>query len=215
MTPGLTPAAALLGILGTLAIGAMSPGPSFVFVVRTAIARSRAAGIAAAVGMGIGGIVFAGLALLGLRAFLVEAGSLYAVLKVAGGAYLIYLGYRLWRGANEPMQLGDDTGIAAEGLVRAFVLGLTTQLANPKTAAVYASIFAAFLPEAPPLWLDIALLPLVFAIEFGWYMVVAVAFSSARPRSLYLRSKGWFDRGAGMVLGLLGAKLAVEAVERG
>lgn len=215
MTSGLTPAAALLGILGTLAIGAMSPGPSFVFVVRTAVARSRGAGIAAAVGMGVGGVVFAGFALLGLRAFLAEAGWLYLVLKIAGGGYLIYLGYRLWRGADQPLRVEEPDGSAFGGFSRALLLGLATQLANPKAAVVYASIFAALLPARPPLWLDLTLLPMVFLIECGWYAIVATAFSARRPRSLYLRSKGWIDRIAGTLLGLLGAKLAVEAVRRG
>ena len=50
---------ALLSILGTIAVGAMSPGPSFVLVVRTSAAVSRRDGLAAALGMGIGGLSFA------------------------------------------------------------------------------------------------------------------------------------------------------------
>ena len=62
------PTLALLSILGTLAIGAMSPGPSFVVVVRASAGVSRRDGLAAALGMGCGGLVFAGLALAGLQA---------------------------------------------------------------------------------------------------------------------------------------------------
>src|SRR6185312_5567565 len=56
-----------LSILAALALGAVSPGPSFVFVVRTSLAQSRRDGIAAARGMGVGGVIFAALALLGLQ----------------------------------------------------------------------------------------------------------------------------------------------------
>lgn len=63
----------VIAIAGALATGAMSPGPSFVVVVRTAVALSRRDGIAAALGMGDGGMVFAGLALLGLTAILAGA----------------------------------------------------------------------------------------------------------------------------------------------
>jgi threonine/homoserine/homoserine lactone efflux protein len=211
----MTATAAFFGILGALAIGAMSPGPSFVFVARTAIALSRRDGVAAAFGMGIGGVIFAGLALVGLHALLAEVGWLYAGLKLAGGAYLLYLGFRLWRGAGEPMRLPTIEASKPRGIRRAVLLGLGTQLANPKTAFVYGGIFAALLPIHPPLWLDLALLPLVFLIECGWYSVVAVAFSAARPRSAYLRSKGWIDRIAGTVLGLLGAKLVLETARPG
>ena len=60
---------AVLAIAGAIAVGAASPGPSFVMVVRTAIAKSRRDGIAAALGMGTGGVAFCLMALLGLQAF--------------------------------------------------------------------------------------------------------------------------------------------------
>ena len=58
----------LFAIAGALTLGAMSPGPSFVMVARTAVARSRANGLAAALGMGVGGLIYAVASLLGLQA---------------------------------------------------------------------------------------------------------------------------------------------------
>ena len=201
---------ALAGILGALLIGASSPGPSFVLVARTAIAASRRDGLAAAVGMGVGGVVLGTLALLGLRTLLMQAAWLYLGLKAVGGFYLIYLGIRLWRGASEPIAVADKDEQAAARPGKSFGLGLATQLSNPKTAVVYASIFAALLPANPPGWMWVALLPLIFSVEAGWYAVVALLFSSARPRAAYLRSKRWIDRLAGAVLGVLGVRLIVD-----
>src|SRR5664279_4023708 len=90
----------LLTILGALAVGVVSPGPSFVLIARIAVAVSRRDALAASVGMGVGGVVFAGLALLGLRALLGAVGGLYLFLKLAGGLYLVYLGVSLWRAAR-------------------------------------------------------------------------------------------------------------------
>lgn len=205
-------ALAFLSILAALAVGAASPGPSFVVVARTAIAVSRRNGVAAALGMGFGGVVFAALALLGLHAALAQVGWLYLALKLAGGAYLLYLAYRLWQGAAQPIVVTESGERAAGGVGRSLLFGLATQLSNPKTAIVYGSIFAALLPEHPPLWVVLALPPLVFLIEAGWYAVVAVAFSADRPRAAYLRSKTWIDRLAGAVMGALGARLVAEAV---
>ena len=58
----------LFAIAGALTLGAISPGPSFVMVARTAVARSRANGLAAALGMGVGGMTYATASLLGLQA---------------------------------------------------------------------------------------------------------------------------------------------------
>lgn len=201
----------LLSITVAIALGAASPGPSFVLVARTAIAAGRPAGLAAAFGMGIGGAVFAGLALLGLIALLAQVGWLYLGLKLAGGLYLCWLAFRLWRGAKQPLTVATN-GIAERGIRRAFSIGLLTQLSNPKTAVVYAGIFAALMPAQPSFWLAALLVPAVFVVECGWYALVAVAFSAGRPRALYLNAKHWIDRAAGGVMALLGIRLVVESV---
>jgi threonine/homoserine/homoserine lactone efflux protein len=72
-------------------------------------------------------------------------------------------------------------------------------------------VFAALLPDNPPLWLDLAVPPLVFVQETAWYSIVALAFSSSRPRAVYLRAKLWIDRAAGLIIGALGVRLIVEA----
>ncbi|WP_448190033.1 LysE family translocator [Azospirillum sp. sgz301742] len=206
------PSLALLSILGALTVGAVSPGPSFVLVARTSIALSRRDGLAAALGMGVGGVVFCALALLGLHAVLASVPWLYAGLKLFGGLYLAYLGVRIWQGARQPIVVPDGAEGGARGVGRSFGFALATQLSNPKTAVVYASIFAALLPADPPLWVSAVLPPAIFAIEAGWYALVAVAFSAGRPRAAYLRSKIWIDRAAGAVMGALGVRLVVEAV---
>ncbi|MCR4283633.1 MAG: LysE family transporter [Bauldia sp.] len=207
----LTALAALLAMLGTLLIGAISPGPSFVFVVRTAVAKSRGDGLAAALGMGVGAMTFGALALLGLRTLMSEAAWLYVVLKIAGGLYLIYLAVMIWRGATHSVEVGGNGNGGRSGVLRSFGLALATQLSNPKIVAVFGAVFAALLPAEPPLWLDLALPPLIFAQETAWYALVAVAFSSAGPRALYLRAKAWIDRAAGTVIGVLGVRLIFEA----
>jgi threonine/homoserine/homoserine lactone efflux protein len=70
MTEGLL---AVLGIAGAITLGAMSPGPSFVLVARTSVARSRADGLAMALAMGIGGVLFALAALAGVHVVLALA----------------------------------------------------------------------------------------------------------------------------------------------
>src|SRR5688500_19104485 len=99
----------LLGIAGAMIVGAMSPGPSFVMVARTAVA-SRGDGLAAALGMGAGGIVFAVAALVGLQAAFLAVPALYLGGELLGGAYLVYLGIRIWRGAREPLAVSQEEG---------------------------------------------------------------------------------------------------------
>lgn len=205
-------ATALFAILGALLVGVVSPGPSFVLVSRIAVTRSRLHGLAAALGMGIGGTLFAGLALLGLAALLSQVEWLHLALKIAGGLYLAWLGIRIWRGAGDPLAPAQADAPQGASLLRSFSFGLLTQISNPKAAIIYGSVFAAMLPAAPPSWLVLALPPLVFAIETAWYAIVALAFSASHPRALYLRGKLWIDRLAGGVMTALGLRLLLDAI---
>ena len=202
----------LMGIVGAVAIGAVSPGPTFLMVARTSVATTRANGVAAAFGIGIGGVIYTVAALAGLQAVFAAVPSLYLVLKLAGGSYLVYLGYRIWRGASEPLALPENvSGQPDQDTRRAFLVGLGTQLSNPKAAVFYASIFAAFQFQDFSLPLNLCIISAIFMIEFGWYLLVATVLSSTKPRAAYLRYKAWIDRSAGSVMAILGIKLIVSA----
>jgi threonine/homoserine/homoserine lactone efflux protein len=202
---------ALLGIVTALTAGVVSPGPSFVLIAQTAVSSSRPVGVAAALGMGGGGVMFAMAALLGLQGVLLAVPSLYLALKVLGGLYLAYLGIRIWRSAQKFLLVGGMGPGKPATKLKSSMLGFTTQVSNPKTAVVYASVFAAFMPAAQTFAFDVALIALVFAIESGWYALVALVLSSERPRAAYLRYKAVVDRVAGGVMVALGLKLVSSA----
>ena len=207
--------AILVSIIAAMAIGAMSPGPSFVLVSRIALSTSRAHGLASALGMGVGGLIFASLAVLGLTALLMQFEWLYLTFKIIGGCYLLYMAFRIYRNASDPLESGNSVQGAKElTLYRAFFFGLVTQLSNPKTSIFYASIFAAVLPPEPARWLLFAIPPSLFLVEAGWYSIVALAFSGFRMRAIYGRLKKWLDYAAGTVMGVLGAKVIIEAFHR-
>lgn len=194
---------ALAGIVLALTLGAISPGPSFVMLARVAMSSSRREGVRAAAGMGVGSVMFAVAALAGLQGVLLALPSLYFGLKLAGGVYLGWLGLRIWRTAGTPLVLTPVTPRQGD----TFWLGLGTQLSNPKTAIVYASVFAALLPSSlTPAFTGILLLA-VFMVEAGWYVLVAMLLSSTRPRQAYLRCQRGLDRGAGLVMLALGFRL--------
>ncbi|MBZ7926321.1 LysE family transporter [Ensifer adhaerens] len=204
--------AILVSILGVFLLGAMSPGPSFIVVSRIAIARSRADGIMAALGMGVGGFVFACIAVAGLTAILLQVEWLNTLLRLAGGAYLVWIGFSIWRAAPETISIADAPADQPSALWKSLLRGLFVQVSNPKTAIFYASMFAALLPSPTPTWMLLALPPLLFINEFVWYAIVAVGFSSRAPRAVYLRSKTWIDRAAGAVVCALGIKLMTDSV---
>lgn len=211
----MTALAAVFAILAALWLGAMIPGPSFVLVARNAIGLSRSDGLATAIGMGAGGIFFGSIALAGLYTLLQAVEWLYIGLKVVGGAYLIFVASRIWRGAAHPIKVDDGLATRSSNARKSFWMGVTTQLSNPKTAIWYGSIFAALLPQHPPLWCYFVLPPLVFCVEAGWYTIVALCFSSRGPREVYLRAKKRVDRLAAIAISALGLRLILTASRAG
>jgi threonine/homoserine/homoserine lactone efflux protein len=208
------PMVSLLSILGALILGAISPGPSFVFVTRTAVAVSRRNGVASAAGMGLGASIVCLLALVGVRAVLAQAEWLYVGFKLLGGGYLCYLAWRIWRGARLPAaESATQAQPAVAGVIRSFWLALATQLSNPKTLLVISGIFAALLPTHVPVWMYVAIPLIDLIIETGWYAFVAVAMSSAGPRRIYLGAKTGIDWAAGGVLGALGLRLLIDGAK--
>lgn len=200
----------LLAIAATLGIGAISPGPSFVYVAQNAVARSRRHGLVTALGTGIGAATFALLALLGLQAFLLAVPVAYTALKIVGGVYLLWLAYKIIRHSREPLSMGK-VSVGEKSLLATFRDGLFTQLSNPKTAVVFASIFTALLPREIPAYYYVALPLISFIIDAGWYSLVTIALSTERSRNVYIRFKTVIDRVAGSVMALLGLKLILSS----
>ena len=195
-----------LAIMAAMLVGAISPGPSFLLVARLSLSHSRGGGLAAALGMGVGGMILATLAVIGLQAIFMQVGWLYMLFKIGGGLYLVYLGIGLWRGAKQPLG-GSDRVLARGGLTKTFLLSLATQLSNPKTVIFYSSVFAALLPAQPSPAITWSLPVLLFLVEGGWYSAVALAFSTHKPRAAYLSFKAWIDRAAGALMTALGPRL--------
>jgi threonine/homoserine/homoserine lactone efflux protein len=199
---------ATLWIVHLMAV--MSPGQAFVVVSRTALQSGRGAGIAAALGMGVGILPWAIGAMLGLAVLFDRLPWLYAGLRVAGGLYLLYVAFNVWRHAAAPIAEGHEA--RRDTPMAAFRKGLFTQVANPKVAIFFASIFVAVLPPGAPLWLDLLILGILAVNEVAWYTAVSVLFSTAAPRRAYLAAKAGIDRVMAGALGILGGKLIEGAL---
>ncbi|WP_180059304.1 LysE family translocator [Acinetobacter sp. YH12128] len=193
-------------IAAALMLGAMSPGPTSIYVAKNSIAISRQHGLFTALGTGTGAAIFGLLAVLGLQAFLLALPSAYLALKICGGLYLLWMAFKIIKHAKEPIEVGDASS-SQMSLRRAFTTGLITQLSNPKIAIVLASIFTALLPKDIPTYFYFVLPVLCFFIDAGWCSLVAVALSAEKPRKVYLKFKAGFDRAAGAVMTVLGLKL--------
>jgi threonine/homoserine/homoserine lactone efflux protein len=204
-------AAAFVTLVVLHLLAAISPGPSFVVAVRTAAAEGFRVAAGLALGFGIGAVVWALAALLGLAVLFQVVPAVFTVLKFAGAAFLLWLAWQSLRHARDPLPDTLAAGIAVpRSSLSAVRLGLMTQLANPKPAVFFSAVFVGLLPPGTSLpWLALVLL-VVLINETAWYVLVARLFSGGRARATYGRFKVWIDRTFGGVLAAMGLALATR-----
>ncbi|MBO6854672.1 MAG: LysE family translocator [Marivivens sp.] len=187
---------------------AISPGPSFVVSARSSATFGFRYGVDLAFGFGLGALIWAIVALAGISLIFELVPELYRLIKLAGAAFLIYLAFRIWRSAASEPTTTDEAQGAQKGSA-AFRLGLWTFISNPKPAVFFGAVFAGLVPvDTPVPWL-VAIIVAVFINETGWYIVVARAFSLPHTRRVYLRMKTKLDRAFGVLLALLGVRIAL------
>ena len=199
---------ALSAIGVAILFGAMSPGVSFLLVARTAMSSSRRAALSVAAGMGFGAFVFAAIALAGLHTLLTLIPSLYTGLKVAGGCYLLWLALKMFRRPSN--RFNDLTETEEVSASKAFMTGVFTQISNPHTALVFASIFSAALSKNIQPVMYIILPTMAFVIDVLWYAVVACLLSTHGPRQAYIKYRKFIDKLSGGIMALLGIRLLLK-----
>lgn len=172
----------LLVFLGAALLIAVTPGPGILYVAARSLSGGRAEGIASSLGTGLGGMVHIAAGAAGVSALVMASAEAFTLLKLAGAAYLVWLGLRTLREARQPLDLGAQ--VSALGARHAFREGVLVEALNPKTAA----FFLAFVPQfvdpagAMPVALQFALLGLV-SVTLNTGVDVLVALGAGRARA--------------------------------
>ena len=193
----------------------ITPGADTLYIVGRSTAQGVRSGMMAALGIGAGCCVHMFAAALGLSAILAASATAFAVVKLIGAAYLVYLGISLLRSSAVP-SAARPAPLPPTPLRRVFVQGLLTNVLNPKVAL----FFLAFLPQfidhdAPSKVLGFLFLGAVFNLN-GTLWNLFVAWSSARVGQ---RARGrercavWLSRTAGVIFIGLGIKLALSKAD--
>jgi threonine/homoserine/homoserine lactone efflux protein len=198
--------AAFLAFAGLVIFAAISPGPAVLMAARTGLTEGFRTGVMLAMGIGTGAVIWALAAMFGLNIVFAAAPSLLWALKIGGAAYLLWMAWNLCKGAAQPFVTTDARPVPRSPLA-AYRLGLWTNLANPKAAVMFSSIFLGTVSESTPVWVLALLLVIIFTAETLWNTLVARIFSAERTRAGYISLKTVIDRVFGAGLALLGIKI--------
>jgi threonine/homoserine/homoserine lactone efflux protein len=134
----------LVLFLAAATLLAVTPGPGIFYVLTRTLSGGKREGILSAFGTFIGGLVHVVAAAFGLSAVLAASATAFAVIKYAGAIYLVWLGFRMIRARNVPMDEPSD----ARTTNHAFRQGVATEILNPKTALFFLSFLPQFVSPA-------------------------------------------------------------------
>ncbi|CAI1154353.1 Threonine efflux protein [Serratia marcescens] len=181
-------------------IALMSPGPDFFFVSQTAASRSRREAMMGVVGISLGIVVWAGVALMGLHLILQKMAWLHQIIMVGGGIYLCWMGWQLLRSARaQQAPPAAEAQVALPKAGRSFIRGFLTNLSNPKAVIYFGSVFSLFVGDSVGAGARWGLFLLIVAETFVWFSLVAVVFAMPAMRRGYQRLAKWIDGVAGVL----------------
>ena len=175
-----------------------SPGPDFAVVTRQTLAHGRAAGLATAWGIAAGIVFHVAYALFGLGWLLQKLPMLIELLRYAGAAFLLWMGFKALRAPAATAAAATAAGVPAAR--NDFWIGFTTNLLNPKATLFFVALCSALVTTPTPLHLKLGLAAWITITTGLWFSLVAVTLGHARIRGALQAHAHWIDRGMGLLL---------------
>lgn len=200
----------LLAFLAASALVTIAPGPDNLMVLSVGISRGRSAGIGFGLGCALGCFTHTLWATLGIGAVVMTSESTFTTLKLAGAAYLAYLGVMAWRNAGKMALITLDHG-SEEPLGAHVRRGFIANVINPKVALFFIAFLPQFVDQSRgAVWSQMLLLGTVFAAltvaifgSLGWFAGNIGARLRQQPQLAV-----WLDRLAGTIFVGLALHLA-------
>ncbi|WP_025731823.1 LysE family transporter [Carnimonas nigrificans] len=187
--------------LGVLA----SPGPDFLFVAQTSVQRGLKQAFVASLGVVVGILVWATLAVTGLS-IIVAIRPVHIAISVLGAAYILWLGVQLIAAGRNKTSTGNDE-LAVEdkkvrieaGYGKSLFKGLLTNLSNPKAVVYFGSIFSLFIQPEMDAFSRYLIVMIVAFESLLFFLLVSRTFSFASVRRFYERKSATIDLITGIV----------------
>jgi threonine/homoserine/homoserine lactone efflux protein len=198
---------------GLIALGiALTPGPNMIYLISRSICQGAGAGLISLGGVALGFVIYMLCAAFGITAMVMAVPFAYGALKFAGAGYLAWLAWQALRpGGQSPFQVKAMT---ADRPARLFLMGLLTNLLNPKAAVLYLSLLPQFIDRnrGHVLEQSVALGAVQIVLSISVNALAALAAGSIARflarRPTWAKVQRWL---MGCVLGGLAVRMAVES----
>ena len=197
----------LIGMSFVCALGAISPGPSLVVVLRNTVSGGRILGVMTGVGHGIGLTIYAFIAVMGLSSILIANEQIFKSLQWAGALVLIWLSFNLI--TNNP---SNSTKSYKSSQRRGFLEGFMISFLNPKILVFMVAVFSQFINPDITNYGRFIMAIVAGAIDTAWYVLVATVLASTSIVDKLRLHAIIIDRVIGFVLLIFATMLIVNTI---
>lgn len=187
---------------------AVIPGVDFVMVTRTSIRNGRLAGMYTTVGVCLSICIHAAYSIAGLAVVIASSMWLFAIIKVLGAAYLVYIAWQLLT-TRELLENTQCTNNEAISHFAALRLGFISNILNPKAPIFFISIFTQVVSLETPLIMQIGYGLIIVLAHLVWFGSVALLLSHPNLLPRFNKHKQKIDKVAGAMLILFALKLSL------
>lgn len=195
--------------LSAVTLALMSPGPNILAVIGTSMSVGRKQGIALAFGVGFGTFLWVSMAVLGFTAVISKYAFVMTALKILGGVYLLWLGYKALRSAASAKDMSTSV-IRLQGMSAYFRRGLIVQMTNPKAALATLAIVSIGVHAGAPLWVGSSIVLGATLLSIGGHVMYAVAFSTLTMVAIYTRARRYIEGALGAFFCFMGIRLLTD-----
>lgn len=195
--------------VGLFVLTFFNPGANLFVVVQTSLSSGRRAGVHTGLGVALGDAIYSGLGLFGMVALMTQFESLFSIIKIAGGVYLLWYAYGVVKNQNDIKIGALHTLVPGEGAVF-FRRGLITDLSNPQTVLFFISIFSVTLSAETPTWAKLLTWFGIVMSSVIWRIFLSQAFSLSVVRRGYSRIQRVISKVIGAVVGAFALRLIYE-----
>lgn len=187
-----------MALLGSMIVLAMLPSLSVLAVSARAASGGFIHGVATTIGIIVGDLVYILLAIFGLALLSEAMGEWSYLIKYAGGAYMIWMGIRLWEAGGKP--IGAERQVNASSLLSSFMTGLLLTLADQKVVIFYLGFLPAFIDLAGISYLDAAIVMAITVVAVG-SVKLAYAFLAYKAGTMFgAKANKLMNKSAGGVM---------------
>jgi len=199
-----------IGFSVAMLVLAASPGPGVFATIARALASGFRPSLAVICGIVLGDVIFLLFAAFGLSMVAQALGNMFFIVKICGGAYLIWLGVRIWLKKPEPVIGNQNRNIHSQW--GNFATGLVITLSNPKVILFYCGFLPTFLDLSALTLIDLVIVVTIITAVLGC-VLGTYAFLASRARRMFTNQQAVrrLNRAAGGVMVAAGVAIAIRS----